>query len=158
LRELNNKWLIIVSLTLFIISLNRFFYGDKIYLTDWALNLSIFFGILAIALAIGFGIGKRIKDSIQETRRGLIDEKIAMMYGYVNDVNSWKARNINVEYMTERIIADIRSVGRIKHSVKDKQKENLKLAGEGLQHEMTNEGYTHQSSQLNSVFNSYFEK
>ena len=58
--------MIIVSLTLFIIALNRFFYGDKIYLTDWALNLSIFFGLLAIALAMGFGIGKRIKDFIQE--------------------------------------------------------------------------------------------
>jgi len=81
-----------------------------------------------------------------------------MMYGYANDVKSWKTRNINVEYITERIIADIRSVGRIKDSVKDEQKENLKLALEGLQHEITNEGYTHQSSKLNSVFNSYFEK
>ena len=130
--ELNNKWLIIVSLTLFIIALNRFFYGDKIYLTDWALNLSIFFGLLAIALAMGFGIGKRIKDFIQETRRGLIDEIIAMMYGYASDVNSWKTRNINVEYITERIIADIRSVGLIKDSVKDEQKENLKIGSRRL--------------------------
>lgn len=113
---------------------------------------------MAIALAMGFGIGKRFKDFIQETRHGLIDEKIAMMYGYANDVKSWKDRNINVEYITERIISYIRSVGRIKDSVKEEQKENLKLAVEGLQHEMTNEGYTHNSSRLKSVFNSYFEK
>ena len=156
--EINNKWWIIISLALFIIAINRFFYGDKISLTDWGLNLSIFFGFLTLALTIGFGIGKRFKDFIQETRRGLIDEKIAMIYGYANDVKSWKIKNINIEYITERIIADIRSVSRIKDSVKDEQKENLKLAVEGLQNEMTKEGYSHQSSKLNSIFNSYFEK
>jgi len=52
----------------------------KYLLTDWGLNLSIFFGFFTLALTIGFGIGKRFKDSIQETRRGLIDEKIAMMF------------------------------------------------------------------------------
>ena len=81
-----------------------------------------------------------------------------MIYGYANDVKSWKIKNINIEYITERIIADIRSVSRIKDSVKDEQKENLKLAVEGLQNEMTKEGYSHQSSKLNSIFNSYFEK
>jgi hypothetical protein len=34
-----NKGLIIISLSLFIIAINRFFYGDKASLTDWGLNL-----------------------------------------------------------------------------------------------------------------------
>jgi choline-glycine betaine transporter len=58
-------------------------------LTDWGLTAGIFFGLLAIAVAIGFGLGKRVDDFLKETKRGTVDEKIAMLYGYAVDVKKW---------------------------------------------------------------------
>jgi hypothetical protein len=89
-------------------------------LTDWGLYPSIFGGLLTIALAIGFGLAKRLNDFLNETRRGLVDENIAMLYGYANDVKNW--HEAEIKYKVERIKSDMRSLGRMKRQYKKDRK------------------------------------
>ena len=95
-----------------------------------------FYWFLSVALAIGFGLGKRVNDFLNETRRGTVDEKIAMLYGYTNDVKAWDASDTNTRFKVERIKSDLRSIGRMKKAIQQGQKEDLISAKDQLIQEM----------------------
>jgi hypothetical protein len=105
-------------------------------LTDWGFTITVFFGLLSIASAIGFGLGKRVDDFLKETKRGTVDEKIAMLYGYAFDVKTWDISNKNIQYKVERIKSDLRTIGRMKNAIQQGQKEDLITAKDKLIDEM----------------------
>jgi hypothetical protein len=43
-------------------------------------------------------------DFLIESKKGQIDEKIAMLYGYAMNVNLWRTQNVNANYMIEKIL------------------------------------------------------
>jgi hypothetical protein len=47
-----------------------------------------------------------------------------MMYGYAEDVRNNLNENFKTDLKIERILADIRSVGRLRKAIKDEQKNN----------------------------------
>ncbi len=147
------RWyLLLPILPLFIIGYSRLSHNT---LTDWGLNLSILSGLAVIALAIGFGLGKRLNDFLNETRRGLVDEKIAMLYGYANDVKNWDS-DIEIKYKPERIKSDMRSLGRMKKAIQQGQKEDLVTAKDDLLVEMNkNSKLKNAASDIDRVFSTW---
>jgi len=118
---------------------------------DWA----IFFGLLSIAFAIWFGFGDKLRDFLDVSKKSEIDQKIAMMYGYADDVrNNWKA-DFKTDLRIERILADVRSVGRLKKSIKNEQKEHLISAKNRFLEELRNKGYNQEANRIEEVFVSY---
>ena len=65
-----------------------------------------------------------------ETLEKIGDQKIAMLYGYAMDVKTWGNENraVNMTLMMGRIVADIRTIGRIRKSIRDEQGDSLLLA------------------------------
>jgi hypothetical protein len=124
-------------------------------LTDWGLTAGIFFGLLAIAVAIGFGLGKRVDDFLKETKRGTVDEKIAMLYGYAVEVKKWDNSDKTIQYKVERIKSDLRSIGRMKKAIQQGQKEDLITAKDKLIGEMKTNNLKDEANDLERVFNSW---
>jgi hypothetical protein len=124
-------------------------------LTDWGLTAGIFFGLLGIAIAIGFGLGKRVNDFLNETRRGTVDEKIAMLYGYAYDVKTWNSSDINTKFKVERIKSDLRSIGRMKKAIQQGQKEDLSRAKNQLVEELKNNKLDKEAYDIDTVFTSW---
>jgi hypothetical protein len=146
--------LLLVALALFSIAYSRIAHTTA--LTDWGLTAGIFFGLLAIALAIGFGLAKRINDFLNETRRGLVDEKIAMLYGYAEDVKKWNNSSTDSEYKVQRIMSDLRSLGRMKKVIQKGQKEDLTTAKDRVLGEMRKKSeLIQQANEIDNVFNAW---
>jgi hypothetical protein len=96
---------------------------------------------LAIALAIGFGfagliaavflsLSDKVRDFFLESKKGQVDEKTAMLYSYALAARDLTEENRNL--MIERMAADIRSIGRLRKSIKDEQLENMLSAKDKL--------------------------
>jgi hypothetical protein len=118
---------------------------------DWA----IFFGLLLIAFAIWFGFGDKLRDFLEASKKSEIDQKIAMMYRYAEDVrNNWKD-GFKTDLKIERILADVRSVGRLKKAIKDEQKEYLTSAKNRFLEELRKKGYNQETNRIEEVFSSY---
>jgi hypothetical protein len=124
-----------------------------------------FNGLIAIAIAIGVGLGVGIapvwiilrrelgfyKESHQKmiqmnkflediTLSG-IDEKIAMLYGYTNDVKEWESKGIDVSFMTEKIVSDLTALTRIDERIINDQRIRLNEAITRLIRAMNNKKY-----------------
>jgi hypothetical protein len=96
-------------------------------------DLGWLFGLLSIAFAIWFGFGDKLRDYLGDSKRSLIDEKIAMLYGYCLRIASWNPHdNEGIRIETLKIRADIRSIGRIKRAIPQDQKTALIFAKEEL--------------------------
>ena len=63
------------------------------YSFDIGIFLGLIFGFLSIAFAIWFGYGGKLRDFLTVSKKSEIDQKIAMMYGYAEDVrNNWNEK------------------------------------------------------------------
>ncbi len=59
-----------------------------------------------------------------------IDEKIAVLYGYTNNVPKWKEEGINVDLMEHQILADISSIAKIRNRMEWQQwRELIRVLG-----------------------------
>jgi hypothetical protein len=121
--------------------------SDKIFF-GFMIGIMILFEVLTMVIIV-LGIIRPIKDFLREIKRSQIDEKIAMLYGYSSSVKTWK--NTRIDFMIERILSDIRAVGRIKTAINDDQRERLVVALTELFEEMKREGYTEQVSKIESA-------
>jgi hypothetical protein len=121
-------------------------------MTDWSLGISIFAGFLTVALAIGFGLGRKVNDFLNETRRGTVDEKIAMLYGYASDVKKWNVSDVDTRFKIERIKSDIRSIGRMKKAIQQGQKEDLIKAKDQLIEEMKRNKLDTEAHDIDTVY------
>ena len=78
-----------------------------------------------------------------------------MMYGYAEDVrNNWN-ENFKTDLKIERILADIRSVGRLRKAIKDEQKEELISSKNRFLEELKKKGYNQEANRIEEVFLSY---
>jgi hypothetical protein len=125
------------------------------YSFDIGIFLGLTFGLFSIAFAIWFGYGGKLRDFLTVSKKSEIDQKIAMMYGYAEDVRkNWKD-NFKTDLKIERILADIRSVGRLKKAIKDEQKEYLISAKNRFLVELREKGYNLEANRIEEVFVSY---
>jgi len=73
-----------------------------------------------------------------------IDEKVAMMDGYISKIPDWKNKTNSHEYVatiTNKITSDLKSVYRIKNEINDDQIIDLKQRGKRLVNLMQKEQY-----------------
>lgn len=126
-------------------------YGD-IRLVDYAIAAAL----VAIAVSIYFAAGNPIRDFLRETKKGQIDEKIAMLYGYILSIPDWKdAKDVVKQRYTKKISADIRAIGKIRGSMEPGQKEDLFEAKKELMKEMNSSGLSNEADQLDTVFRTW---
>jgi hypothetical protein len=124
-----------------------------------------FNGLLAIAIAIGVGLCVGIAPVWVILRRELgfykksheemvkmnkfseditlsgIDEKIAMLYGCINDVQDWESKGIDVGFMTEKIVSDLIALTRLNKRIIDDQRIRLNEVITRLIRAMDNKKY-----------------
>jgi hypothetical protein len=130
------------------------FPSDTVTVYNVNLELGLLFGVVSIAFAIWFGFGNKLNDFLRASKKREVDEKIAMFYGYAAEVQSWQKSGIDVDLMLEKILADIRAVGRIKKSIKDEQKEAVITAKNRLVNKMQIAMYEQHASRIEEVFKS----
>jgi hypothetical protein len=72
--------------------------------------------IFALILEMRRGRGdiNSMLDFLRNSAASTIDEKIAVLYGYTNNVPKWKEESINIDYMRHQILADISSIAKIR--------------------------------------------
>lgn len=113
-----------------------------------------FWGLVGVALAIvGAGIAL-----VSELRRGRgdingmlnflrnsaissVDEKIAVLYGYANDVSRWKDKKLNSDLMINQILSDISSIARVRNNIEYSQWREVIRVLTSLIESMQKEGY-----------------
>jgi hypothetical protein len=78
-----------------------------------------------------------------------------MLYVYTMNVYSWKSPNYNMNFVLERILSDIRSIGRIRRSIKDEQLENMLVAKNALLAEMRAADFGNQANRIEIAFKSF---
>lgn len=120
-----------------------------------------FWGLIGIAFSIvGIGVGlgvpyflvywkrttkfEEMSDFLKRLMLVQIDEKVAMMDGYVSEIPNWKKDNKSHEYVdtiTNKITSDLRSVFRIKNEINEDQIIDLKQRGKKLVNMMRSEQY-----------------
>jgi hypothetical protein len=114
------------------------------------------FGLVAIAVAIYFGVSDKVRDFLLETKKGEVDQKIAMLYGYAMNVRTWRDETVDINLMMGRIVADIWTIGRIRKSIRDEQRDNLLLARNALIREMRNNGFNDEVERIETLFKSFY--
>jgi hypothetical protein len=74
--------------------------------------------------------------------QSLIDEKIAMLYEYTNDVKDWEGKKIDINFMTEKIVSDLTAIVKVKSRI-DNNEQSIRLieAIIRLTNEMKFKGY-----------------
>jgi hypothetical protein len=95
-----------------------------------AISLAIGFGFAGLIAAVFLSLSGRVADLFLESKKWQIDEKIAMFYSYALLSRGLTEENRNL--MVERMAADIRSIGRLRKSLKDEQLENMLSARDAL--------------------------
>lgn len=119
----------------------------------FTIDYGILIGLAAIAVAIYLSAGSPIRDFLREIKRGSVDEKIAMLYGYTLSINSWKdAPNEIKRRNVKRICSDIRSIGKIRTSIDIGQKEDLHIAKDELVKVMCDSSLIEEDKEVDRVF------
>jgi hypothetical protein len=117
------------------------------------IDYGILIGLVAIAIAVYLSAGNPIRDFLKEIKRGTVDEKIAMLYGYTLNIREWKDESDKIkEQRVKRISAVIRSIGKIKASIDIGQKEDIYKAKDELINEMIDAKLIKESEQIDRVF------
>ena len=123
-------------------------------------NLAIMFGLVAIAVAIYFGVSDKVRDFLLETKKGEIDQKIAMLYGYAMSVRTWRDQNdaivVDMNLMMARIVADIWTIGRIRKSIRDEQRDSLLQARNALIREVRINDFDDEVGRIETLFRSFY--
>ena len=87
----------------------------------------------------------------EEVKKSQIDEKRAMIYKYANDVKKWKKEGDNATFVSERIVADILAMGRIRKIMDFEQKAELNKALICLIDEMRKDEYGNEANRIETV-------
>jgi hypothetical protein len=117
------------------------------------IDYGILIGLVAIGIAIYLSAGSPIRDFLREIKRGSVDEKIAMLYGYILSIPKWRDESDKVrDWRTKRICADIRAIGKIKASIHIGQKEDIYKARDELVNEMRSAKLIKESEEIDRVF------
>jgi hypothetical protein len=129
-----------------------------IFLGMVVIGLKFDIGAVPIGLGVGIvGLGLsmahiRVLTSVSS---GQVDEKIAMMWGYAQDAS--ELGNVAViTNWTNRILADITALGRIRTSASTDQTTQLALAVTALIQELTAHGHQAEAQQIEGVFRTLF--
>ena len=97
--------------------------------------------------------GKSYQRFLREIKKGSVDEKIAMFYGYILSIPKWKDESNKVkEQQTKKICADIRGIGKIKASIDIGQKEDIYKAKDELINEMKDAKLIKKSEEIDRIF------
>jgi hypothetical protein len=120
---------------------------------DWhfVMDLGLLFGLLSVAFAIWFGFGDKLRDFLVVSKKREIDEKVAMLYGYSESVRGMGA-GVQTDLFIERLLSDIRALGRMKKSIKDEQKEQVIVAKNRLVNELRTLHYNQEANRVEEVF------
>lgn len=75
--------------------------------------------VIALLLEMRKGRGQvgKMLDYLRNSSMGNVDEKIAVLYMYTNNVRTWRASGINVDHMTSQICSDLLSIGRVSNNM-----------------------------------------
>lgn len=89
-----------------------------------------FVGLLSVAIAVaGAGIALVIElrkgrgdvngmlNFLRNSTLSTIDEKIAVLYSYANNVPTWKDKKLNPQLMERQILSDISSIARVRNNI-----------------------------------------
>jgi hypothetical protein len=110
-------------------------------------------GLVSIAIAIYLSAGTPIRDFLKEIKKGSVDEKIAMLYGYILGIPKWKDGCDKIkEQQTKKICADVRAIGKIRASMDLGQKEDIYKAKDELINEMKGANLIKESEEIDRVF------
>jgi hypothetical protein len=87
-------------------------------------------GLLSVALAVaGAGIAlvfelrkgrgdiNDMLNFLKNSTRSTIDEKIAVLYSYANNVPTWKDKTLDPQLMERQILSDISSIARVTNNI-----------------------------------------
>jgi hypothetical protein len=88
--------------------------------------------IFALILEMRKGRGdiNSMLNFLGDSAASTIDEKIAVLYGYTNNVPKWKEEGINVDLMEHQILADISSIAKIRNRMEWQQwRELIRVLG-----------------------------
>ncbi len=92
-----------------------------------------------------------MRDFLDASKKREIDEKISMIYSYADFVrNLGQGRQIDL--FIERLLADIRALGRIKRSIRSEQKEQTIVAKNRLMTELRHHNYNQEADRVEEVF------
>ena len=78
---------------------------------------------------------------LKQTTMSQIDEKVAMLYGYALGAKDWKNIEHGVKTMTDRVVADITAIVRIRRYVNDDQMIKLNESLRHLRDSMSKNNY-----------------
>jgi hypothetical protein len=84
--------------------------------TFWGLIRGAIFALI-LEMRKGRGDISRMLNFLGDSAASTIDEKIAVLYGYTNNVPKWKEEGINVDLMQHQILADISSIAKIRSRI-----------------------------------------
>ena len=121
---------LIAPFTLFVLSLFWLSMTPALSNDALAISLAIGFGFAGLIAAVFLSLSDKVRDFFLESKKGQVDEKIAMLYSYALSSRGLTEENRNL--MVERMAADIRSIGRLRKSIKDEQLENMLSARDAL--------------------------
>jgi hypothetical protein len=118
--------------------------------------LGIIFGFAGLAVGVYFGLAHGIRDFLTESKKAQIDEKIAMLYNYAEAITNWSNLGVAFPHHTiDRMESDIRSIGRIRRSVKDEQLEALLAATDAVLAAMR-PSYENEARRVERIFRAYY--
>lgn len=118
-----------------------------------AISLAIGLGFAGLIAAVFLSLSDKVRDFFLESKKGQIDEKIAMLYSYA--LISRGLAEENRSLMVERMSADIRSIGRLRKSIRDEQLENMLTAKDALIKEIRSIN-PNDAEKLSRVFQSFY--
>lgn len=113
-----------------------------------------FVGLLSVALAVaGAGIALVVElrkgrgdinnmlNFLRNSTFSTIDEKIAVLYSYANNVQTWKDKKLNPQLMENQILSDISSIARVRNNMDYPQWREVIKVLTSLIESMQNGGY-----------------
>ena len=114
----------------------------------------LFLGLLAIGIAIGAStVGLLIEmrknrggvenmlNFLRNSASGNIDEKIAVLYSYANNVKNWRNGGIDANLIQKQIVSDMFSISRSYSNLSPEQWREVLKATDILIQSMRNEGF-----------------
>ncbi len=72
---------------------------------------------LLIELRKGRGDINGMLNFLRNSTLSTIDEKIAVLYSYANNVPTWKDKKLNPQLMERQILSDISSIARVRNNI-----------------------------------------
>jgi hypothetical protein len=129
-RRLYSIIAIIAPFTLFVLFLFWAYMTPGLSNDALAISLAIGLGFIGLITTVFLSLSDKVRDFFLESKKGQIDEKIAILYSHALTARTLTEQNRYL--MVERMAADIRSIGRLRKSIRDEQLENILSAKDVL--------------------------